>query len=185
MKKQTTKPKAKTLAQRRAKLRGRSLPNGRASYTSKLDDEIEKRICGIIASGPVRHEDACSMCGISRQTFYNWRALGAAEPNSRYGKFLEEVSKAETIGRMRCEKKLIEDPDWKAIKFLMANRWPDLYRESFALRQEISGPGGAPVPVSITPFVVEIKCDESLEKLDFGPIIDKSNSDSALKNVHE
>jgi hypothetical protein len=61
----------------------------------------------------------------------------------------------------------------------MCNRWPSEFRESYALKQEISGPGGQPVPVSITPFVVEIRCDESLENLDFGPIIDRTNGNGA------
>jgi hypothetical protein len=68
-------------------------------------------------------------------------------------------------------KKLLDDPDWRATWKIMCNRWPEIYRDSYALKQEISGP----VQVSATPFVVEIRCDESLEKLDFGPIIDRTN----------
>jgi hypothetical protein len=38
----------------------------------------------------------------------------------------------------------------------MCNRWPNIFRETFMLRQEVSGPGGGMVPVQMNPFVVEV-----------------------------
>jgi hypothetical protein len=146
---------------------------GQVGPPSKLDNALQKKLCGMIAGG-LRQEDACQLCGITRVTLYNWRTAGAAKPYSRYGRLLADFEKAEALARARMTKKLLDDPDWHATWKIMMNKWPEIYRDSYSLRQEISGPGGAPVPVSVTPFVVEIRCDESLEKLDFGPIIDRS-----------
>jgi hypothetical protein len=61
----------------------------------------------------------------------------------------------------------------------MCNRWPEEFREAVALKQQVSGAAGGPIAVAVNPFVVEIRCDESLEKLDFGPIIDRTNGNGA------
>ena len=135
-------------------------------------------MCGLIASGH-RYEDACQLCGIARSTLHNWRAEGSAKPDGRYGRLLVEFEKADTLARVRMTKKLLDDPDWRATWRIMCNRWPDIFRESYALKQEISGPAGGPVPLSVTPFVVEIRCDESLDNVDFGPIIDRTNGNGS------
>lgn len=133
----------------------------------------------MITSG-LRYEDACQLCGITRATLYNWRAEGSAKPEGRYGRLLTDFEKADTLARTRMVKKLLDEPDWRATWRIMCNRWPEIFRESYQLRQEISGAAGGPVPISVTPFVVEIRCDESLENLDFGPIIDRTNGNGAV-----
>jgi hypothetical protein len=60
---------------------------------SKLDDEIQKKLCGLIASG-LAYEKACQLCGISRTTFWNWRVWGTVDPKGRYGLFFAAIKKA-------------------------------------------------------------------------------------------
>jgi hypothetical protein len=180
---QTPSAKVKTAKSTTAKPTRRPRPRlkprpGQAHQAGKLDDELQKKLCGLIASGH-RYEDACQLCGIARSTLHNWRAEGSAKPDGRYGRLLVEFEKADTLARAKMVKKLLDDPDWRATWKIMCNRWPSEFRESYALKQEISGPAGGPVPLSVTPFVVEIRCDESLENLDFGPIIDRTNGNGA------
>src|SRR5258707_14943988 len=71
---------------------------GQAHQAGKLDDELQKKLCGLIASGH-RYEDACQLCGIARSTLHNWRAEGSAKPDGRYGRLLVEFEKADTLAR--------------------------------------------------------------------------------------
>jgi hypothetical protein len=174
--------KASGAATRRPRPRLKPRP-GQAHQAGKLDDELQKKLCGLIASGH-RYEDACQLCGIARSTLHNWRAEGSAKPDGRYGRLLVEFEKADTLARAKMVKKLLDDPDWRATWKIMCNRWPEIFRESYALKQEISGPAGGPVPLSVTPFVVEIRCDESLDNVDFGPIIDRTNGNGAGSCTH-
>ena len=145
---------------------------------------IRKRVLAVFDGfSEILQDETDGMIRPEKGTVYtqalNWRAAGAAKPESRYGRLLVEFEKADTLARAKMVKKLLDDPDWRATWKIMCNRWPEIYRDSYALKQEISGPAGGPVQVSSTPFVVEIRCDESLEKLDFGPIIDRTNGNGA------
>jgi hypothetical protein len=146
-------PPAKT-AKRRTRLRRKP---GQPSPYSKLNNAIESKICQYIQAG-LRYEDACGMCDITRQTYHNWRVRGAEDPKGRYGKFLAKCEKAllQSKAAMVAKLRVHDDPRWTWK--LMINRWPDEFREAFALRQEISGPAGGPVPVAmaLNPFQVEV-----------------------------
>src|SRR5271165_6525017 len=72
---------------------------GQPCIGSKLCDELEERILGFIASG-MSQTDACGLVDISRETLYRWKEKGAAEPESRYGQFLEACERAE----LECKK---------------------------------------------------------------------------------
>ena len=80
---QTPSAKGKTAKSTTTKPTRRPRPRlkprpGQAHQAGKLDDELQKKLCGLIASGQW-YEDACQLCGIARTTLYNWRAAGAAE----------------------------------------------------------------------------------------------------------
>jgi hypothetical protein len=69
------------------------LAPGQPSQDSKLNDELEKKICGLIAGG-ASYDPTCRQCDISRTTFYNWRLWGTVDPKSRYGRFFAAIKKA-------------------------------------------------------------------------------------------
>jgi hypothetical protein len=71
----------------------RKLRPGQPNALSKLDNALEKKICGFIASGMV-WEDACQLCGIHRKTAWDWKCRGDAGER-RYVQFLENTSLAE------------------------------------------------------------------------------------------
>jgi len=133
----------------------KKLRPGQPGPYSKLDDEIEGKICALIANG-LRYEDAARLCGLNRDTLYNWRVWGEEQPESRFGRFLEKVEQAILLSKGRMVKKLIDDPDWRGVWKLMQNRWPEEFRESFRFQQEISGPGGEPLAIAANPFQVSI-----------------------------
>ena len=69
------------------------LAPGQPTVYSKLTDAVEAKICELIANGAL-YEIACLQCGISRQTYHNWRVRGAHDPKGRYGRFLAAVNMA-------------------------------------------------------------------------------------------
>jgi hypothetical protein len=146
----------------------RPLRPGQPSPYSSLDDVVEKRLCEYLQAG-VPIALACDAVGLPRRTFYNWEeaALQSDDPNNRYTQFMLRVRQAQALGFVRLHLEVRKlDPKWLLGRCAREHYLPE------PLKAELSGPAGAPIPVA--PFVVEIRCDESLEKLDFGPIIDRS-----------
>ena len=162
--------KASTKAKKKRPLRP-----GQPSVYSSLDDVVEKRLCEYLQAG-VPIALACDAVGLPRRTFYNWEeaALQSDDPKNRYKLFMTRVREAQAKGFIRLHLEIRkQDPKWLLGRCAREHYPPE------PLKAELSGPGGCPVPVSVTPFVVEIRCDESWENnLDFGPIIDRSNSAS-------
>jgi hypothetical protein len=141
-------PKVKT----RSHHMRRKLRPGQPNALSKLDNALEKKICGFIARGMV-WEDACQLCGIHRKTAWDWKCRGdAGEP--RYVQFLEKTSLAELRAKALLIGKIRNNPDWKAQKFLLCNRYPKEFRDHIV--QEVTGPSGGSIPVAVNPFEVEI-----------------------------
>src|SRR5450631_3857185 len=155
---QTPSAKVKTAKSTATKPTRRPRPRlkprpGQAHQAGKLDDELQKKLCGRIASGH-RYEVACQLCGIARSTLHNWRAEGSAKPDGRYGRLLMAFEKADAFARAKMMKKLLDDPDWRATWKIMCNRWPEEFREAVALKQQVSGAAGGPIAVAVNPFVV-------------------------------
>jgi hypothetical protein len=158
---------------RKAK-KSRPLRPGQPSVYSGLDDVVEKRLCEYLQAG-VPIALACDAIGLPRRTFYNWEevALQSDDPKNRYKLFMVRVREAQAKGFIRLHLEVRKlDPKWLLGRCAREHYPPETQRA------ELSGPAGAPIPMAIAPFVVEINCHESLEKLDFGPIIDRSNSAS-------
>jgi hypothetical protein len=161
--------KASTKAKKKRQLRP-----GQPSVYSSLDDAVEKRLCEYLHAG-VPIALACDAVGLSRTTFYRWEELGieSDDPKNRHALFVQRVREAQAKGFIRLHLEVRKlDPKW-----LLGRCAPEHYPRE-PLKAELSGPDGGAVPVSVTPFVVEITCHESLENVDFGPIIDRSNSSS-------
>jgi hypothetical protein len=126
---------------------------GQPNYRSKLDDEIEEKICGLIRVG-LSDQDAGRLAGISRETIWDWKCRGEAEPESRYGRFLEKIQEAVIHREAHHLNFISRDNDWKARRWLLCNWHPDRYRDRII--QELSGPEGAPIPVAANPFAVTV-----------------------------
>jgi hypothetical protein len=135
------------------KRKARRLRPGQPSIRSKLDDEVEEKICRFVRAG-LPEQDAGRLAGISRETIWDWKCRGEAEPESRYGRFREKIEEA-VIHREAYHLNFIaHDNDWKARRWLLMNWHPDRYKDRWY--QEISGPDGAPVPVAASPFQVTV-----------------------------
>jgi hypothetical protein len=150
----------------------RPLRPGQPSVYSSLDDAVEKRLCDYLQAG-VPIALACDAIGIARTTFYDWEKAGieSDDPRNRYKLFMTRVREAQARGFIRLHLEIIkQDPKWVLGRCAREHYPPE------TLKAELSGPAGGPVPMAVTPFVVEINCSESFEKLDWGPIIDRSNS---------
>jgi hypothetical protein len=154
----------------RPKRKSRALPRkpGQPTGHSLLNDDIEKRICSFVARCH-GYESACLAVGINPTTLRNWRQRGMENPNSRYGKFVERLEAARNRAKIRMVNFLANNPDWKARWKLMKNFWPHEFSERFI--SEISGPGGAPIPVDTTAhYKVTIKCSQPMPEFSFMPM---------------
>ena len=111
----------KPTRRRRPRLKPRP---GQAHQAGKLDDELQKKLCGLIASGH-RHEDSRQLCGSPALRFILAGGWGRAEPEVAHGRLLVEFEKADTLARVKMVKKLLDDPDRRATwGDIMCNRWP-------------------------------------------------------------
>jgi hypothetical protein len=121
---------------------------GQAAAQSKLNDETQEKICGFIAGG-LRLEDACRLSGVHRTTVWLWKDRGNAG-EQRYKEFLDAVELAEVKSKALLLAEIRRDPDWKAKKWILINRFPKEFRDY--ITQEITGVDGS--PMSLAPFVV-------------------------------
>jgi hypothetical protein len=147
----------------------RPLRPGQPSVYSTLDNVVEKKLCDYLQAG-VPIALACDAVGLPRRTFYHWEELGieSADPENRYALFMSRVREAQAKGFIRLHLEIRKlDPKWLLGRCAREHYPPE------PLKAELSGPAGAPIVT--TPFVVEIKCSESLENINWGPIIDRSN----------
>jgi hypothetical protein len=144
-------PKKKTV---RRHVRRLALKPGQPSPRSKLTNDVQQKICNAVSSGQT-FECAASLVHVDRHTLNDWRQRGQQEPDSRYGEFNRALESALLASETMMVHKILSDPDWKAAKWILKNRFPDRYRE----RYELSGPAGAPIPLEHSgAFTVEIIC---------------------------
>jgi hypothetical protein len=154
--------------------KSRPLRPGQPSVYSSLDDATEKRLCEYLQAG-VPIALACDAIGLARRTFYDWEKTGieSNDPKNRYAQFMLRVREAQAKGFIRLHLEIRkQDPKWLLGRCAREHYPPE------PLKAELSGPAGGAIPLSVVPFVVEINCHETLENIDFGPIIDRSSSSS-------
>src|ERR1700730_40778 len=138
----------------RKHVRRLALRPGQPDAKSKLDDDVQHKICNAVSSGQT-FECAASLVHIDRTTLNDWRARGQQDPGSRYGEFNRALEAALLASETMLVHKILSDPDWKAAKWILKNRFPDRYRE----RYELSGPAGAPIPVEHSGgFTLNVTC---------------------------
>lgn len=143
---------SKTPPKKRGYHKQKKSPDEPAKTNSKLTDKVQEKICGFIAGG-MRWEDACVLSGIHRSTAWVWKDRGAAG-EERYKEFLEAVELAEMRSKALLVADIRRDVDWKAKKWLLMNRFPKEFRDSYT--QEVVGADGGPVSLSLNPFTVNV-----------------------------
>ena len=144
-------PKRKSVRKHVRKL---ALKPGQPSARSKLTYETQEKICGAVRGGQT-FECAASLAHIDRTTLNDWRQRGQQDPLSRYGEFNRALEAALLASETMMVHKILSDPDWKAAKWILKNRFPDRYRE----RYELSGPEGKAISIDSTAhYSVEIIC---------------------------
>ena len=99
-------------------------------YNAKLTPELSARFCEAISKG---HSigAACSIVGISRQTYYNWYDKGKKAKSGKYKQFYCDVDNAEDKATHRAEKPIIDaiPNDAREAKWWLIKRRQDLYGE--------------------------------------------------------
>ena len=143
----------------RKHVRRLALRPGQPSPGSKLDDDVQQKICNAVSSGQT-FECAAALVRIDRTTLNDWRARGQQDPTSRYGEFNRALEAALLASETMMVHKILQADDWKAVKWILKNRFPERYRE----RYELSGPAGSPIPVDMgARFTVNIACTDPEE----------------------
>jgi len=121
------------------------------AVATKLTKTLQKKICeGVLAGNyPVT---AAKAAGISHQTYYNWMERGKSgeEP---FDAFAEAVEHAEAV----AEREMVEivreaasTKQWAAAMTWLERRHSDRWSRHDMIRQEHSGPGGSPLPATIS-----------------------------------
>ena len=119
------------------------------SRQTKLDDEVQKKICDALKLGNFR-QTAAKAAGISLRTFTHWMKLGKDRNNKPFLAFRRAVLEAETMAEMRAVglivQKAAEDP--KHAQWWLTHRWPERWAEKTRLRMEHTGKAGGPIEVT-------------------------------------
>jgi len=113
---------------------------------SKADDECMKKILDGIKAG-LSYEGACGLARVSYNTFNRWRQWGEKGTSEKFRKFCEELIYAEAVAEAEQLKKIKADPDTKYACWILERRFPERWGRRDQLKQEISGPEGAPLQV--------------------------------------
>jgi len=111
-----------------------------------LTKEREETLVDLLQRGGFI-EASCRAVGITRETFYAWKAQGRADPESIYGKFLEKVEDAVAFHEARAVTVISNEADTNAEVMLKFMRIRHRKRWSETNRTELTGKGGGPVQV--------------------------------------
>ncbi len=109
------------------------------------EEKMYKVLDGIKAG--MSYEGACGVARVTYNTFLNWRKRGEVETAGKYFKFFQELQHAEAIAEAEQLKKIKKDPDTKYACWILERRFPERWGRRDQLKQEISGPEGAPLQV--------------------------------------
>lgn len=118
----------------------------------KLTQELQERICLAIRAGNYS-KIAAEMNGIGETTFYRWLDLGS-KPNASkiYREFRESIKRAEAEAEIVSVARIRQAADngtWQAAAWYLERKHGDRWGRNDKIRQEISGPEGKPVPLSL------------------------------------
>lgn len=118
----------------------------------KLTQELQDRICLAIRAGNYS-KIAAEMNGIGETTFYRWLDIGSKPNASRiYREFRESIKRAEAEAEVTNVARIRQAADngtWQAAAWYLERKHGDRWGRNDKIRQEISGPEGKPVPLSL------------------------------------
>lgn len=126
-----------------------------AGAPTKLTPEVQAEIVRNLASG-CYIETACAVAGIGKTSYYDWLKRGEAgeEP---YAGFLNAVRKAEHKAELRANA-IIQaegEKDPKHLEWWLERKFPDRWARNDRVRNEVSGPGGKELTITIIPPAAE------------------------------
>lgn len=111
---------------------------------TKLTAETQEAIIKAIKAGAT-HETAAMSAGISRTTFYDWKAKGEAG-EEEFTDFSDALKIAEAQGTIKLLERIqiaSEDPKlWPAAAWILERRYPEIYGKQ---RLELTGKNGGPI----------------------------------------
>lgn len=130
-------------------------PTGRIT---KLTERVYHSICQLLAEGNTL-EVAATLSAVDPSTVWAWIRQGQADQDGPFGQFARDIVYAKEACHRYLVHKIARDDDWKASAWLLKNKYPRQYSDR--INQEISGPEGAPVPISLQTFSVVIEMHPS------------------------
>lgn len=119
---------------------------------TKLTQELTDRICLAIRAGNYS-KIAAEMAGISETTFYRW--MSEAEEDDapkQLREFRESIKRAEAeaeVASVALIRQAASQGTWQAAAWYLERKHGERWGRNDKLRQEISGPSGKPVPITI------------------------------------
>lgn len=119
---------------------------------TKLTKDLQDRIVMAISAGNFA-KVAAEMVGIGETTFYRWMEEGA-EPNGRklYREFRESVKRAEAQAEVANVARIRQAADggtWQAAAWYLERKHSERWGRKDKIAQEISGPNGGSVAISL------------------------------------
>jgi len=119
---------------------------------SKLTEDVKRRFLTSIRAGNDK-KVAAAMAGISESTLYSWIEQGKrsdAEPE--FLEFLELLTQAEAEAEVAAVARIqqaAQNGRWQASAWWLERKYGERWGRNDKIRQEISGPDGAPLALSI------------------------------------
>lgn len=115
-----------------------------------LNTRMISRVAKAIAEGNTART-ACLTCGISERVFFKWQADGEAGISPLTVQFVQAIkeakAKAEAVHVRNIKK--ASSTHWQASAWFLERTNPEDWGRKDRIRQEISGPEGAPVEVEV------------------------------------
>lgn len=95
---------------------------------SKLNPEVQKRICDALKTGAA-HKHAAEYGGIDEATYYNWVDRGKKEGKGMFFEFFQAVKKteAEAVTQLLATITLAARTHWQAACWILERRHPEEY----------------------------------------------------------
>lgn len=120
--------------------------------TTKLTSELIQKIATAIRAGNYA-KVAAALVGISEATYYSWLEQ-AKKPDASplLLEFLESVERAEALAEIESVTRIRQAADngtWQAASWLLERKHGERWGRNDKIRQEISGPNGAPITLSV------------------------------------
>ena len=118
------------------------------SRPSKLTPEVKQRLVDAVKAG--NHiTRACEYAGISKMTYYRWKAKASTARSGEYFDLMQELEEAESQAQIRmvAQWQAQIPNDWRAAREFLARRFPD--EGSSLEKREISGDSDKPVVFEI------------------------------------